>query len=85
MPHGATAFVRKEVAGALNLFLWTPIAAPGTPESLNLGDAEKDNTDEAGGMARDLAEILLNGQSHGASNGEELGLGYLNHGALVEV
>ena len=77
--------MRKEVAGALDLFLWTPSAAPGTPEALNLGDAEKDNTDGAGGMAMELAEILLNGQRHGASNGEELGLGYLNHGALVEV
>ena len=60
---------------------WTPAVAPGTPEALDLGEAEEGNTDEARGIAKELAKILSSGQNHGASKGEELGLGYLNYGA----
>ena len=83
VPRGTTAFLRNEESNGIILVSWTPAAAPGTPEALDLGEMEKGNTDEVGGMAEELVGILLSGQNPGASKGEELGLGYLNYGAFV--
>ena len=84
VPRGTTAFVRNEEPNGIVLVLWPPAATPGTPEALDLGEMEKENTDEARRMSRELAEILLSGQNRGAK-GKEIGLGYLNYGALLEV
>ena len=78
VPQGATAFRRTEDSNALVLISWMPATAPGTPGALDLGDAEKGNTDKAREMAKVLTGILLSGR------GEEGGLGYLNYGALLE-
>ena len=82
VPGGTTAFQRTEESNGIVFVSWTPVAAPGAPEALDLGEVEKENTDEARGMAKELADILLNGQIHGAKG--ELGLGYSNYGALLE-
>ena len=84
VPGGTTAFQRTEESNGIVFVSWTPATAPGAPEALDLGEMEKGNTDEVGGMAEELVGILLSGQNPGASKGEELGLGYLNYGALLE-
>ena len=83
VPHGTTALLRTGESSGIILVPWTPAVAPGTPEALDLGEVEKGNIDEARGVTKELVEILLSGQNHGASKGEELGLGYLNYGAFA--
>ena len=78
VPQGVTAFQRTEDSNAVILISWTAAAVPGTPEALDLSEAEKGNTNDARELAKELAGILLSGQ------GKEVGLGYLNYGALLE-
>ena len=83
VPNGTTAFLRIGESNGIILVPWTPAVAPGTPEALDLGEVEEGNTGEGRAVAKELEEILLRGQNHRASRGEELGLGYLNYGAFV--
>jgi len=77
VPRGTTAFMRTGESNVLILVGWTPAAAAGTSEALDLGETEKGNTDEARELAKELAEILLSGQRE-----EDLQLGYTNYSAL---
>jgi len=63
----------------LILIAWTPAAAPGAPEALDLGETEKVNTDEARELAKELSGILLSGPGK-----ERLRLGYTNYGVLLK-
>jgi len=52
-----TAFMRMEDLNVLILIGWTPAAAAGTREALDLGETEKGNTAEARKLAKELTGI----------------------------
>ena len=81
VPSGTTAFMRAREANVLIFFAWTPAAAAGTREALDLGEIEKKNTDEARRLVKELEGILMSGQGKGQGGKQ---LGYSNYGALRE-
>ena len=79
VPRNATAFMRTYQSNGIVVVSWNPAVTPGTREALDLGDVEKENTDQARELAKELAGIVLSGTAK-----EGTLLGYSNYGALLE-